>query len=263
MIKSFIVFLRSFPISVIAWKLKCKVFHLKITNSDKWKDIVKGKRGIEIGGPSSIFKNDGYLPIYEDIYTLDGVNFSNQTVWEGSIREGYNYFYLKNKDLGYQFIGEGANLNFIDDCRYDFLLSSNNLEHLANPIKALLEWKRILRKNGFIILVLPNKNANFDNRRPFTEFSHLLQDYQNNIDETDLTHLEEILRLHDLKRDPQAGNKEVFKNRCLNNYENRCLHHHVFNLPLLKQIFDYIEMQIVLSHTSKTDYIVAAQKVSN
>ena len=43
------------------------------------------KTGLEIGGPSSFFKE--YMPIYDKVKNLDGVNFATSTVWTGAIDE--------------------------------------------------------------------------------------------------------------------------------------------------------------------------------
>jgi len=53
----------------------------------------------------------------------------------------------------------------------------------------------------------------------------------------DKTHLEEVLAFHDLIRDLNSGGNERFKETCLNNFENRELHHHVFNVDLVVDIF--------------------------
>ncbi len=79
------------------------------------------------------------------------------------------------------------------------------LEHAANPLRVLYEWKRILKNSGTILIVLPHKAATFDHRRPSTSFEHIKADFDSNVDESDLTHLDEILALHDLKLDPWAG----------------------------------------------------------
>ena len=66
----------------------------------KWLKLcyaLKDKRGIEIGGPSVFFKSGGYFPVYLFAKTIDGVNYSNQTVWEGQLNEGNNYNYYKEK----------------------------------------------------------------------------------------------------------------------------------------------------------------------
>ena len=59
------------------------------------------KSGLEIGGPSSLFQDENILPIYPHIKSLDNCNFSAQTVWEGSLRKGYNFKYDESKSCGY------------------------------------------------------------------------------------------------------------------------------------------------------------------
>lgn len=99
------------------------------------------KSGIEIGGPSAVFEQSGFLPIYPIVHSLDGVNFSTSTLWETKLQEG-NFYHYGSK-TGHQFILEGGNLKEISDNTYDFLLNCNNLEHLANPLSAIFEWKRV------------------------------------------------------------------------------------------------------------------------
>lgn len=216
------------------------------------------KTGIEIGGPSGIFNSGGYMPIYSHIKTLDGVNFGNDTIWEGELKEG-NFFQYENK-TGHQYIAEGTHLPQINNDTYDFVLSCNNLEHIANPLLAIFEWKRIIKKEGLLLLILPNKTCNFDHNRPYTNFDHIVADYTNNTTEEDLTHLPEILQLHDLKRDPKAGSFDEFKRRSENNFQNRCIHHHVFNADCLKKMMEYANMEVQLQHTSKTDLFIVARK---
>ena len=69
----------------------------------------------------------------------------------------------------------------------------------------------------------------FDHRRQPTPVSHMMEDYERDIGEKDETHLNEILDLHDLSRDPPAGPPGQFRARSLLNVENRCLHHHAFD----------------------------------
>lgn len=200
------------------------------------------KRGIEIGGPSAIFSNE--VPIYQVICSLDGCNFSKQTVWEGSIVEGntFNYF---NSKRGRQYICEASNLALIPDENYDFIIASHCLEHCSNTLKTVNEWLRVVKKGGAILLVLPDRRFTFDRNRPITAFEHLLDDLKNEIDEKDLTHLSEILKLHDLEMDLRAGTEDQFKDRSLDNHNNRCLHHHIFDFELLKKIYDYFDVKVV------------------
>lgn len=141
-----------------------------------------------------------------------------------------------------------------------FVLSSNCSEHVANPLKALQEWIRVLRKGGALILVLPNKYSNFDWRRSVTSFEHIVHDYVVDTSENDLTHLEEILKFHDLSLDPPAGDFLKFKNRSMENYANRTLHHHVFDLSLMTSMVEYLGLRPVKAASSKTDFFLLAFK---
>lgn len=204
---------------------------------------IENKNGLEIGGPSSIFNDNDVLPIYALMNNLDGCNFNTNTVWEGNILAGQNYKFHPNKPLGYQYINEATQLP-INSSKYDVVLASHCLEHIANPIKAMKEWSRVLNRKGKMIIVLPYKEMTFDHNRSITDFSDLIRHEKDNTDETDLSHLEEILQLHDLTLDPLAGNKEQFKERSLQNYTNRCLHQHVFDETLMSKLCKYINMKI-------------------
>ena len=204
--------------------------------------LFENKSGIEIGGPSKLFSST--LPLYRIAKSIDGCNFSAYTVWEGSIGEGLNYNYYQGKK-GYQYICEASDLKGIGSGKYDFLLASHCLEHCANSIKTVKEWLRVVKPGGCLLLVLPDRRYTFDHKRKVTTLEHLVNDYHNNVDEKDLTHLDEILELHDLSMDNAAGSPAEFKERSLKNFENRCLHHHVYDLNLLKEIYTFLNIELV------------------
>jgi SAM-dependent methyltransferase len=213
-----------------------------VKKKDLFLNYFTGKKGIEIGGPSDIFSKE--IPIYQVIDTLDGCNFSTQTVWEGNIEEGENFNYFENKK-GFQYICEASNLALIPSEKYDFLIASHCLEHCANTLKTMKEWLRVVKKGGCVLLILPDKRYTFDHNRSVTAFEHFKDDLKNDINEKDLTHLTEILKLHDLKMDSPAGSEEQFKKRSLDNYKNRCLHHHIFDFKLLQNIYFHFNIKIV------------------
>ncbi|AYE95609.1 methyltransferase [Mycobacterium paragordonae] len=225
-----------------------------------YQSFVDCKYGIEIGGPSGVFST--VLPLYEFVAGLDGVNFATDTVWEGQIQEGETYNFW-GKRTGHQYISDATDLGQITSARYDFLLSSNCLEHVANPIKALTEWKRVIKPGGGFVLVLPNQVSNFDHRRPVTKFDHLLEDYTRDVGEDDLTHLEEILALHDLKMDPPAGDLEQFRRRSLQNLRNRTLHHHIFDADLIEKLLTHLGFDVRDVTTTRTDFFALAVKGSS
>ena len=209
--------------------------------------VFKGLRGIEIGGPSQLFSREGLLPVYEIAGSVDGCNYSADTLWTGNIPEGETYKYLDDKPHGHQYICDATKLDKIPSDTYDFLLSSHVLEHVANPLQALTEWVRVLKPGGWLLLIVPRREATFDHNRPTTTLEHIRDDFSRNTQETDLTHLPEILQLHDLSMDPQAGTPEQFAARSKNNIANRCLHQHIFDLQLATAVCKHLNMQIAAS----------------
>ncbi len=211
-----------------------------------------GKSGLEIGGPSAMFRD--LLPVYRVVAALDGVNFADTTMWEGRIQEGGRFEYDTGR-VGRQSIAEATSLTGIATGRYQFVLSSNCLEHVANPLKALREWMRVIEPGGLLLLVLPNPQSNFDHRRPVTRFEHLLDDERADVGEDDLTHLDEILALHDLDRDPWAGGRENFERRSRDNMRHRGLHHHVFDAALMARLCAHVGLTPIRQATTATDFI--------
>lgn len=72
----------------------------------------------------------------------------------------------------------------VPDASQDFVVSSHVLEHFANPVKALLEWYRVVRPGGVIFMIVPHKERTFDAKCPRTPLRHLIDDYENDATES-------------------------------------------------------------------------------
>ncbi len=229
----------------------------------QYKYLFEHRLALEIGGPSPAFRHNNIFPIYEVLAGVDGCNFSANTVWEGQIIAGLGNYKYAESLTGLQYINEGSDLSTIPNEHFDMVLSCHSLEHIANPLKALKEWMRVLKHEGHILLILPHPDYTFDHKRPITKFEHFLEDYQNGIDETDTECIEEVLTFHDMKRDPLGPSiLAELKERSLENYENRCLHHHVFNVDLIKEMFKFAEIKFIESEfVSPCNIITIGQKI--
>lgn len=226
-------------------------------------DLVRDKEGLEIGGPSGIFSRTGLLPLYPIARRVDNCTFAASTVWDTRAQDGGAFRY-GGRELGRQVVAEGTDLSAFSDGAYDFILTSHMLEHTANPLGALEEWKRVLRDDGTIVLVVPHKDGTFDHRRDVTPLEHLIEDYRAATPEDDLTHLEEIVERHDISRDAGVRSRVELKQRALRNVENRCLHHHVFHSRLVVEMLDYLGLQIRSIEAQQPYHIIAvAQKVGS
>jgi len=217
-------------------------------------NITSDKIGVEIGGPS--IQTGGV--IYNNCKSIDNVVFSKLTIWNDSSDEIFPYGKLKN---GKNIINDAIDIQSIQDNTYDFCFSSHCLEHIANPLKAIKEYLRIIKKHGYLIIIVPEKSTCFDHNRNYTSFSTILNQYNKNIGEDDLSTLPEILKNHDLSMDPAAGNFEQFTRRSLDNVNNRCLHHYVYSIDLLDQINNFFNCESIYSFTNNYDIYYIFKKV--
>ena len=214
--------------------------------------LVLDKAGLEIGGPSHAFHC-----LYQSVKSLDNLVFSKKTVWDNHTDE---YKYYGNK-IGSVIVSDAVNIQTVQNEFYDFVFSSHSLEHIANPLKAINEWLRIIKNNGYIIIIVPEKSACFDHKRNYSKFSTLLAQYEKNVGEDDLSTLPEILSNHDLTMDQAAGNFEAFTKRSLDNFNNRCLHHYVYNDELLMEICNYFKCEYIYNETQGFNRLFIMRKV--
>ena len=239
----------------VAVKYKIRKIHRffipkQIAHYKKVKNFVKDKQGIEIGGPSKVF-ND-IIKVYTIAKQVDGCNFSTSTIWQGNIAAGGPYTYDGNT-LGCQFINDATDLNSIESCKYDFLLSSHCLEHIANPIKALKEWHRVLKNGGLMVLVLPNPEFTMDHKRMRTSFQHLVGDFENNTQESDITHIQEAIDNVDLSRvfllngNGATMSYESHVSESWDNSKLRTMHHHVYSDEVVYELLKYSGFRLIAS----------------
>lgn len=209
------------------------------------KGITYGKNGVEIGGPSATGNT-----IYECTEHLDNVVFSSNTIWDNNDGKTYVYYQSHQKyKTGNQIINDATDIKSVANETYDYCFSSHCLEHIANPLKAVKEWLRIVKVGGYIMIIVPEKSVCFDHKRQYTTFSRILEQYNKNVGEDDLSTLDEILEKHDLSMDPPAGTLETFRARSLDNYNNRCLHHFVYSYELLHSICNMFQCEFICNYT--------------
>lgn len=233
-----------------------RVLGRRVLSGERFRAEVYNRYGLEIGGPSSIFQDAGALPLYRYVACLDNCVFGLETVWEGKRAEGWTFLYHPRKPRGFHFISEATDLRRISPATYDFILSAHCLEHIANPVKALREWIRIVKPGGSIIALLPHYQKTFDHRRQPTPLDHMLGDYARGASERDLSHLPEVLALHDLSRDTGISTASDFYQRSLRNFENRCLHHHVFDENNSRKLFEAVGLTVEVQEFAKPHHIV-------
>jgi SAM-dependent methyltransferase len=218
---------------------------------------LEGRQVLEVGGPTPIFEAGQLLPLYPVVGSLDNVNYSSCTVWEGTIEEGRTFRFDGDQRRGTQLVREATDLAGVSSERYDALISSHVIEHFANPLAGLREWLRVIRPGGALVLVVPHRDGTFDHKRPVTTLAHLVGDLEVGTAEDDLTHLEEVLANHDLSLDPGVAGRDSLRERAQNNFVNRCMHHHVFDTNLVAKVLDFAKTQILALEPRLPHHIIA------
>jgi hypothetical protein len=121
-----------------------------------YRQYLRGMRALEIGGPSDVLGFAGAFPIYSCLGAIHNCNYSDRTIWQSEAVKYSQAFVWDATALG------------AESGSYDCVIASHCLEHVANPFKALIEWKRVLRSDGVLLLLLPHRDFTFDWRRPVT-----------------------------------------------------------------------------------------------
>jgi hypothetical protein len=114
---------------------------------------------------------------------------------------------------------------------------------MANPIKAVKEWQRIVKTGGHLVIVLPHYLKTFDHCRVPTTIQHMLEDYERNTGEDDLTHVDDVYESSRLYK-PERSDEET-RSVLLNNFNHRMIHHHVFDEVNSKELLETVGLQVL------------------
>ena len=158
------------------------------------------------------------------------------------------------------YITDAGDLSFAQDQSMDFVCSSHVFEHLANPLKAIAEWQRVVKNGGIIYIAVPDKRYTFDRKRGRTPLSHLIDDFNNNVDQTDRTHIDEFKE----KWDPELADipdKEHVQEMA--SPPPICFHHHVWIVDDIREILEHMNLKVIYGPVLHHSTIhVVAQKVA-
>lgn len=89
---------------------------------------------------------------------------------------------------------DAQTLKGIPDKSVDFLISAHVIEHLRDPLGAILQGLRVLKTSKPFILVVPEMRLTFDRNRPETTVEHALHDLTAGGESTCFQAYEEHLR---------------------------------------------------------------------
>lgn len=159
----------------------------------------------------------------------------------------------EGRSAGVDYVTDASNLFFAENGSLDFICSSHVMEHLANPLKAIAEWKRALKKGGIIYAGVPDKRHTFDHKRDRTPLNHLIEDLDRKTDQTDQTHVSDFIEKWDSPEVSCSRRKEILEDA--KRHPQSRVHHHVWIAEDVKEIFEYMGLKILYGPVLRHDTI--------
>lgn len=167
-------------------------------------------------------------------------------------------------------ICEADNLPF-QDSSIDYILSSHCLEHCPNTLKTLYEWKRIIREDGILVLILPHGKRTFDNGRTLTNLRHHIEDYQNEVSYDNTSHWLEFLNISLFQKShywisdaPKDKNGTPDFNWVVSKGH---MHYHVWTVTEMLDVLRYLKFKIIIALDfvleQADSFLIVARNTSN
>lgn len=123
----------------------------------------------------------------------------------------------------------------------DFVIAAHVIEHMRDPIRAVANWMRVLRKGGMLYLVIPDKRTNFDRNRVRTSLAHLIGDYE----KPSLTRDEEHYIDYAIHVDGKEDGEEALEHARELEKRAYSIHFHVFLPKDVDKLLNWISNNVV------------------
>ncbi len=205
---------------------------MSVESREKVKHHLKWK-GIEIGAlHNPLPVNEGVEVKYVD----------NRT--EQELREHYpelNDLNLVHVD----YVCTAEDLYAVPTASQDFVIANHLIEHLANPIKGIMEMYRVLKAGGILYVALPDMNRTRDVGRDLTPVSHMILDYTDPNPMRDFDHFVEFAWINPgvnrynskvLNREQKQQVGKILWD------EQYSIHYHTFTEDTAKKLFKWMNM---------------------
>ncbi len=78
------------------------------------------------------------------------------------------------------------------DQSFDVVIASHLIEHVADPVRSIVELHRVARVGGRVVLAVPDRETTFDRVRPPTPAHHVIDEFDAGITEVSDHHIAEF-----------------------------------------------------------------------
>lgn len=129
-------------------------------------------------------------------------------------------------------VGNLETLDCVADSSLDFVIASHVLEHVENPLRALVTISRVLHSGGIAYIALPDKRFTFDVARQITPLWHIVRDFEEGPAWS--RHQHYVDWAINVERDENPEGHAARNERISHN-----IHFHVWDFPAMKEMFDF------------------------
>ncbi len=139
-------------------------------------------------------------------------------------------------------LDDGTRLDRVADASQDFVIANHLIEHAPDPLGAIDNMLRVLKKNGRLFLAIPDKRFSFDVDRPVTPLQHLIKDHEEGPEWSRKDHYEEWVRFVD-KQEGAEGEKQVLELMKM----DYSIHFHVWSSIEMLEMFALLKKEMQLN----------------
>lgn len=152
------------------------------------------------------------------------------------------------------YVEDGFTLASLADASQDFVIANHVLEHAPNPLGVLINWARVLRPGGSMLLSVPLAEACFDRGRQETSLEHIQADYHADTHELGRRNLEHYLEWlaisepailamngQQSKAENAVERRERAEEICRANSE---IHFHTFSVASFRRLLEFFAVSL-------------------
>lgn len=132
-------------------------------------------------------------------------------------------------------------LDFVSDANHlalgpqtiDFIIANHAVEHFEDFFRVLQRFHDILRPNGLLYLVVPDKRYTFDRYRSIVSFEHLADEYWNGSEGNRVTHYYEAAQASVAYDTPRIVNRAAESKKVAQSLLDKkySIHYHTWRAP--------------------------------
>lgn len=197
---------------------------------------------------------------------------SKNTIFLEKFVNDYDKLFPKAKKA--KFIDGSAEDIPAQDNSFDFIVSAHCLEHCVDPIRVLKEFKRVVKSDGVIFLILPHCERTFDKGRTISSLKSHIFDHESQVKKEDYLEnegkyydvFEEFLQIatqwprHTWISSAKNTDGSWNKSKIL---DGGILHYHVWTQTEIIDLLKYVGCRIILVMNvmpgRQDSFIVAAE----